>query len=112
MVVNAGGYYGLAFRRFRGMMQGDPLSPTIFNVVVDAVARHWVEVMVESAENQSGRGQEGRQQNDLFYEYGGMVTSLDTRWIQGALSTLVGMLDRVGLKKNIGKIFGMVYHLC
>ena len=24
------------------MLEGDPLSPTIFNVVVDAVVRHWV----------------------------------------------------------------------
>ena len=26
----------------RGVTQGDPLSPTIFNVVVDAVVQHWV----------------------------------------------------------------------
>ena len=25
----------------RGVIQGDPLSSTIFNVVVDAVVRHW-----------------------------------------------------------------------
>ena len=37
MVARAGGYYGTAFRGERVMTQGDPLSPTIFNVVVDAV---------------------------------------------------------------------------
>ena len=31
-------------------MQGDPLYPTILNVVVDAVVRHWVTVMVEVVE--------------------------------------------------------------
>ena len=46
MVVKAGGYYGSAFQGFRGVTQGDPLSPTILNVVVDAVVSHWVEVMV------------------------------------------------------------------
>ena len=31
-------------------MQGDPLSPTIFNVVVDAVVRHWVQGVAEELE--------------------------------------------------------------
>ena len=42
MVARAGGYYGTAFRGERGVTQGYSLSPTIFNVVVDAVVRHWV----------------------------------------------------------------------
>ena len=37
MVAQAGGYYGTGFKGARGVTQGDPLSPTIFNVVVDAV---------------------------------------------------------------------------
>ena len=40
MVARAGGYYGEAFKGYRGVTQGDPLSPTIFNVVVYAVVRH------------------------------------------------------------------------
>ena len=40
MVAQAGGYYGKEFRGEIGVTQGDPLSPTIFNVVVDAVVRH------------------------------------------------------------------------
>ena len=50
MVARTGGYYEAAFMGDRGVMQGDPLSPTIFNVVVDAVVRHWVSVMVKGAE--------------------------------------------------------------
>ena len=49
MVARAGGYYGDAFKGARGVTQGDPLSPTIFNVVVDAVVRHWVTLAVEEA---------------------------------------------------------------
>ena len=37
MVARAFSYYGTAFGGERGVFQGDPLSPTIFNVVVDAV---------------------------------------------------------------------------
>ena len=43
MAARAGGYYWAAFKGERGVMQGDPLSPTIFNVVVDAVVRQWLE---------------------------------------------------------------------
>ena len=42
VVARSGGHYGSAFQGFRGVTQGDLLSPTIFNVVVDAVVRHWV----------------------------------------------------------------------
>ena len=72
-VAKAGGYYRAALKNARGVTQGDPLSPTIFNVMVDAVVRHWFTVMVESVEEWGGRGQEGRHQNPLFYADDGMV---------------------------------------
>ena len=50
MVARAGGYYGEAFKGERGVTQGEPLFPTIFNVVVDAVVRHWVCGIVDKAE--------------------------------------------------------------
>ena len=37
MVAQAGGYYRTSFQEERGVTQGDLMSPTIFNVVVDAV---------------------------------------------------------------------------
>ena len=42
MVSRAGCYYGAPFTGFRGVTQGYPLSPTIFNMVVDAVIYHWM----------------------------------------------------------------------
>ena len=59
------------------MTQGDPLSPTIFNVVVDAVVRHWVTIAVTEAEKRRARGREGRHQAALFYTDDGMLTSSD-----------------------------------
>ena len=46
MVARVGGYYGADFEGSRVVMQGYPLPPTIFNVVVDLLVRHWVSVMV------------------------------------------------------------------
>ena len=35
MVDCAGGYYGAEFQGFWGTTQGDPLNPTIFNMVAE-----------------------------------------------------------------------------
>ena len=77
------------------MTQGDPLSPTIFNVVVDAGVRHWVTLAVKEAETRGGRGREGRHQAPLFYTDGSIVALSDPPWPQWAFSTLVGLFDQV-----------------
>ena len=81
MVARAGGYYGKGFKGGRGVMQGDPLSPTIFNVVVDAVVRHWVTIAVTEAEKRRERGREGRHQAALFYADDGMLASSKPQWL-------------------------------
>ena len=108
MVAMAGGYYGTEFQGARGVTQGDPLSPTIFNVVVDAVVRNWATVVIAGTEERRERGKEGRHQAALFYEDDGLVASSDLRWLQGAFNTLVGLFDRVGLPTNVGYTVGMV----
>ena len=112
MVARAGGYYGASFKGDQEVTQGDLISPTIFNAVVDAVVRHWVTVMLEGAEERGKCGQEGRHHNALFYADDGMVALLEPQWLQGTFSTLVVMFDRVGLRTNLGKTVGMVCHLC
>ena len=81
MVAMAGRYYGTTFQGARGVTQVDSLSPTIFNLVVDAVVQHWVTVVVEGAEDCGELGKEGRHQAALFYADNGMVASSDTRWL-------------------------------
>ena len=63
------------------MTQSDPLIPTIFNVVVDAVFRHWVQRVVEESEARGELGKEGRHQAALFYADDGMVASSDPIWM-------------------------------
>ena len=75
MVARAVGYYGTAFQGARRETQRYPLSPTIFNVLVDAVVRNWVAVVIAGAEERGECGQEGRHQSALFYADDGMVAS-------------------------------------
>ena len=57
MVAKAGGYYGAECKAARGVTQGDPLSPIIFNVVVDVVVQNCFTVIVEGTEERSGHRQ-------------------------------------------------------
>ena len=108
MVARAGGYYGAYFKGDHGVMHGDLLSPTIFNMVVDAVVRQWVTVMAEGADEQGERGQESRLHNSFFYTDNGMVAFSEARLLQGAFSTLVGLFGRVVLWNNFGNTVCMV----
>ena len=112
MVASSGGYYGADFKGYRGVTHGDPLYPTIFNLVVDVVVRHWVAVIVDGAEERGKRGKDGRNHNALFYMDDGMVASPDPQWLQGEFSTLVGLFYRVGLQTNVGKTAGMFFRPC
>ena len=112
MVARVGGCYGAALTGAWGVTQGDPLPPTILNVVMDAVLHHWVSVMVEGSEERGERGQEGMHQNALFYADDGMVASSVPQWFQKDFITLVGLFYRVGLRTNVGKTVGMVFRSC
>ena len=46
----------MAFQVTPGVVQGDLLYPTIFNVVVDAVVRNWVTVVIVGEEERGERG--------------------------------------------------------
>ena len=48
MVANAAGYFRRPFKKHGGVTQGNPLSLTTFNVVMDAVICHWVTVVTPS----------------------------------------------------------------
>ena len=112
MVARAGGYYGKGFKGGTGVTQGDPLSPTIFNVVVDAVVRHWVTLAVTEADTRGEQEREGRHQSALFYADDGMLALSDPQCLQWAFTQLVGLFDRVGLNTNTGKTFGMTCRPC
>ena len=112
MVARAGSYYGKGFKGGRGVTQGDPLSTTIFNVVVDAVVRHWLTITVQEAERRGERGREGQHQAALFCADDGMLASSDPQWLQWAFTQLVRLFNRVGLKTNCNKTVSITCRPC
>ena len=111
MAARAGGYYGTAFKGERGVTLGDPLSPTLFNVVVDAVVWHWLEGLQADKNEKAAEGGEGHF-SAFFYADDGMVGATDPKWLQGAFSALVAIFDRVGLQTNVDKTVSMACQPC
>ena len=64
------------------MTHGDPLYPTIFNAVVDAVLLHWVtmvelteEAVEPGAADMEGFGQELQHLEEYFFAEDGLIAS-------------------------------------
>ena len=81
-------------------------------MVVYAVIHHWLTIAVKEAEKRGEQGREGRHQAAHFYADDGMLASSDPQWLQWAFTQLVGLFDRVGLKKNCGKTVSMTCQPC
>ena len=56
IVPKTGKFLGKGFRTGRGLNQGEPASPMIFNIVVDAVVRSDLDVLCVTQEAQHGLG--------------------------------------------------------
>ena len=106
MVDCVGGYYGVAFKGLRGVTQGEPLYSIIFNVMLDAVVRHWISLVEGVAGGKDGWGSEVLHRAAFFYLYDGLVAPTELLWWQGAFDTITGLFDRVGLRKNFEKTVG------
>jgi Reverse transcriptase (RNA-dependent DNA polymerase) len=66
MIPKQAGFYGKPFRAKWGVRQGDIISSTIFNIIVDAVIREW------SSKSDNNQLVEG-----LFYADEGLLISED-----------------------------------
>ena len=113
MVARAGGYFRRLFKEYQCMTQGDPLYPTIFNMVVYAVIRHWVKVVTPT---EAGTGGLGLTIIDLvayFYDNNVLVALTQPERLQRDFDVLTNLFDQFGLQKNTGKMVGTVcqtYH--
>ena len=107
MACLAGGRYGRRFKARRGVTQGGPLSPTIFNLMVDAVVREWLSRALSPEEAREAILQV-RQLMAAFYADDAVVASRDPVKLQDSFNELTALFDRVGLKTNAKKTEVMV----
>jgi hypothetical protein len=100
VVARQQGYYGRPFKAERGTTQGDIVSPTIFNVLVDAVIREWF-VRLDH-ENLSDKV------TAVFYADDGHLYGTDADALQRATDLIVALFECVGLQANATKTKAMV----
>ena len=112
MVDRSGGYFRRPFKGYRGMTQGEPLPPTIFNVVMDYVIRHWVTVVIPTEAGTGGLGLMIIDLAEYLYDNNGLVAPNQLERPQRAFVVLTSLFDRVGLRTNTGKMFSMVCQPC
>ena len=105
LVCRASGYHGSPFSAERGVTQGGPLSPTIFNIMVDAIVREWVRQMellgIDAADIRTIVA--------VFYADDGLVAAREPKVLQDSFDILVGLFERVGLATNTTKTEMMIF---
>ena len=108
MVTKAGNYYERPFSTGRGVTQGDPVFPTLFNIIVDAVVRETLQEICGPQEAQHSFGWSSGEQNIFFYADDGRIAGRDPIWVQTALTKMVRIFDRVGLQTNLNNTKAMI----
>ena len=101
MVERVRGYYGPPFEVYHGVTQGDSLSTTFFNMVMDAVIRHWVTVVAKTEACTEGLGLSIWDLALYLYADNGLITSTQPDRLQWAFDIISGLFDRVGLRTNM-----------
>ena len=110
LVCRAARRYGEPFKAFRGVTQGGPLSPKIFNIMVDAVVREWISQLLYED------GEEATELSDataaslevglivaLLYADDAYIASTSRDILQDSMDILTDLFDRVGLRTNTEK---------
>ena len=100
MVCRAGVVFGEPFKAGQGVTQGGPLLYCIFNVVVDAVVREWLQQVLGEEAVASGYGLAIRNFLAIFYTRNAMVASRCPQQLQDATNILVRLFDCIGLRTN------------
>ncbi len=104
MVCHASRNYGKPFQAGRGVTQGGPLSAKLFNILIDAVGREWMQELREwSALDDAKTEQLMATFFAIFYVVDAYLASQDPDFLQRGLDILVDLFACVGLKTNVQK---------
>ena len=107
-VLKAKRFLGTPFGTGRGVTQGYPMYPMIFNIVVDAVGRATLEVVCGPQEARHGMGWEAGESNLTFYADDGRIGGRDHIWVQDALTISLEMFQQMGLETEMKKTNALV----
>ena len=89
------------------MIQGDPVSLTIFNIVANSVARKVLLEVCGPQESHQGFGWAAVEQF-FFHAENDRIVGRNRIWFQTLLTATVRIFERVGPLKSIGKNKEMV----
>ena len=116
MVTRAYGYFGDPFKGQSGVTQGNPLSTTISNTVLDTVLRQWVVVVavVEGTEETS---------TEIFRRYiqrlascfcsgNRLLATTQAARLHRAFNVLTELFDRVDMQTNKLKTVDVAFQPC
>ena len=112
-VAKCGKYHKETFIPYHGATQGSVVSPTLFNVLVDAVVQKWwADVMDDMTTANSGlQGDDVGCMSLLFYTNNSAIGSKDHEWLQNTTQHLCNLFrDCTGLEPNIKKTETMSCH--
>ena len=90
-----------------GVMQGDPLTYTTFNIVLDVVIPLWNRVVTVEVSVLEGIGRVFQTLYDLFYTDDRLLASPTLARLQASLDVMMGLFNHVGIQKQFVKILGM-----
>jgi hypothetical protein len=108
-VCQGKGNYGRPFKASRGVTQGGPLLAKLFDIVVNAVVREWMQLMREMIDDAEGNLVERIEGLfPVFYVYDGYIASRDVEFLQEALDILVKTFKCIGLTRNTKKTQAMI----
>ena len=101
MVKKAGKYYGRPLSTEIGVTQGDLVSPTLFNIMVDELVRDTFQENCGPQEDQHDFRWSAGEHNICFYADDGRIAGRYPIWVQTALTTRVRFFERVVLQTNL-----------
>jgi hypothetical protein len=109
-VCQATGNYDTPFKAGRGVTQGGPLSAKLFNIMVDAVVREWMQLLQDEMNLEGGELDKIMVMETLFvifYIDNAYIALRDPVFLQKAIDSLVTTFERVGLEINTKKTQAM-----